>query len=143
MVPTLTPVALLTVLLAPPLAIGDSGAGTRDVIPITGGTIEGPRLRGRVLPGGADWAITRADGVAEIWARYTIETHDGMLIMVTNSGLARRTADGRWVGHTVPVFEVAAPAYQWMRRAIFVGSLDASAAGDSVDLEWWQLEAVS
>jgi hypothetical protein len=143
MLPKLIPVARLCVDLAPPLAIGDSGAGARDVIPITGGRIEGPRLAGKVLPGGADWALTRADGFAEVWARYTIETADGALVMVTNTGLAQQTADGRWIGHTVPVFEVAAAHYQWLRRSVFVGSLDASATGDRVDLEWWQIEPIS
>lgn len=139
MPPSLIPVARLTVDLAPPLAIGDSGAGVRDVIPILGGRIEGPRLSGKVLPGGADWPITRPDGVAEIWARYTIALDDGTLVMVTNAGLAHQTSDGRWIGHTVPVFEVAAPAYQWLRRSIFVGALEVTAAGDKVDLEWWQV----
>lgn len=143
MPPKLIPVARLTVDLAPPLTIGDSGAGLRDVIPILGGRMEGTKLNGRVLPGGADWPITRSDGVAEIWARYTIALDDGTLVMVTNAGLAHQTADGRWVGHTVPVFEVAAVQHQWLRRSIFVGTLDASAAGDRVDLEWWQLEAIS
>lgn len=137
--PTLLPIARLTVTLAPALTIGDSGAGPRDVIPITGGTMVGERLNGRVVPGGADWAITRADGYAEVWARYTIETNDGVLVMVTNTGLARQTSDGRWIGHTVPSFETGAPGYQWLRQSIFVGSLDASAAGDEVKLEWWRL----
>lgn len=140
MPPTLTPVARLTVTLAPPLTIGESGAGARDVIPITGGRVEGPLLNGRVVPGGADWAITRADGYAEVWARYTIEMGDGTLIMVTNTGLARQTSDGRWVGHTVPSFEVGSPVWQWLRQSIFVGSLDASAEGDTVALEWWRVE---
>ncbi|MEZ5926397.1 MAG: DUF3237 domain-containing protein, partial [Hyphomicrobiaceae bacterium] len=125
MTPVLSPVARLIVTLAPPLVIGDSGSGQRDVIPITGGSIDGPMLKGRVLAGGADWAITRADGIAEVWARYTIETGDGALVMVTNTGVAHPRGDGSWYGHTVPVFEVAAPTYQWLRRSIFVGSLEA------------------
>ncbi len=140
MPPTLTSIARLTVTLAPPLTIGDSGAGARDVIPITGGIVQGEMLSGHVVPGGADWAITRADGLAEVWARYTIETDDGALIMVTNTGLARQTADGRWIGHTVPSFETGSPAYRWLSQSIFVGSLDASAAGDKVELEWWRVE---
>lgn len=140
MPPSLTPIARLTVTLAPPITIGDGGGGLRDVIPITGGTVEGPVLSGKVLPGGADWAITRADGLAEIWARYTLQLDDGTPVMVTNSGLAHQNADGSWGGHTVPVFEVAAAAHQWLRKSIFVGSLLASAAGDKVELEWWRLE---
>jgi hypothetical protein len=140
MPPSLTSIARLSVDIAPPLAIGDAGAGARDVIPIAGGRIEGPLLSGRVLPGGADWAITRADGVAEVWARYTIQTDDGTLIMVTNTGLAHQNPDGSWGGHTVPSFEVAALAYQWLCQSIFIGALQARAAGDRVELEWWRVD---
>ena len=140
MQPRLTPVARLAVTIASPLELGDTGGGTREIIAITGGRVEGPLLTGIVLPGGADWALTRADGVAEIWARYTIRTSDGSLIMVTNPGLAHQQQDGTWQGHTAPVFEVAAPAYLWLCRSVFVGSLLARASGDLVELEWWRLD---
>ncbi len=104
--PRLTFVARLEVDITRPLMIGQMQAGLREVIPISGGKLAGPLLNGTVLPGGADWCLTRADGTAAVWARYTLALDDGTLVMVTNSGLALPQADGTYTGHTVPQFEV-------------------------------------
>ena len=60
--PTLTHVMTLRVQVGTPLEVGQVPRGRRRVIPILGGTFEGPTIRGNVLPGGADWQIVRADG---------------------------------------------------------------------------------
>ncbi|MCX7892602.1 MAG: DUF3237 domain-containing protein [Burkholderiales bacterium] len=75
--------------LAEPLDFGQTPAGHRRVINIVGGEFGGERLRGRVLPGGADWQIIRPDGVAVLDARYTLATDDGALVQVTSQGLRR------------------------------------------------------
>ena len=67
-----------------PLDLGDVGKGGRRIVPIGGGDFSGPNIRGKVLPGGADWQIIRTDGVAELEARYTLRTDDGALIYVRN-----------------------------------------------------------
>src|SRR5437868_6595080 len=72
--------------LAPAQELGETPQGRRRIIPITGGSFKGARLSGRVLPGGADWQVIRADGVAQLEARYTLETDDGALIYVRNDG---------------------------------------------------------
>ena len=54
--------------------LGNTPYGERRVINILGGTVEGPKLKGKILPGGADWQIVRADGVVHLTARYTAET---------------------------------------------------------------------
>ena len=56
--------------LAAPQDLGDTPQGRRRIIGITGGRFSGERLSGRVLPGGADWQVIRADGVADLDARY-------------------------------------------------------------------------
>ena len=71
----------------PPQFVGQSPCGERRIINIKGGLFSGPRLSGRVLPGGADWQIIRRDGVAVIEARYTLETSDGALIYICNPGI--------------------------------------------------------
>ncbi len=73
--------------LAPAQELGDTPQGRRRIINITGGRFSGERLSGRVLPGGADWQVIRTDGVADLDARYTLETNDGALIYVRNHGL--------------------------------------------------------
>ncbi len=125
----------LRVTVAPALELGATHAGRRRIIPITGGTVEGPRLSGRVLPGGADWQIIRADGTAELEARYTIEAADGGLVSVLNRGfrhgppevvaklIAGETVDpAAYYFRCAPAFETAAPAHQWLTRTVFLGS---------------------
>ena len=139
MTPSLTPIARLTVSIARPLVIGRAEAGLREVIPITGGTVSG-EISGKVLPGGADWCLTRADGVAEVWARYTLALDTGDLVSVLNTGLAFPQADGSYAGRTVPQFEVAAGPLQWLRNHIFIGTLLARAEGDRVELEFFRVD---
>lgn len=119
--------------LAPPLELGKAAYGQRRIINIVGGAFAGPRLSGRVLPGGADWQIVRADGIAEVDARYTLETDDGALIYVSNWGLrhgppgviarliAGEAVDPReYYFRTTPVFETGAGKYAWLNGIIAV-----------------------
>jgi hypothetical protein len=109
--------------LAPPQELGEVPLGRRRIIGITGGRFRGERLSGRVLAGGADWQVIRADGVAELDARYTLETADGALIYVRNRGyrhgarnILERLAAGEDVDpalyymRTTPRFETATRA---------------------------------
>lgn len=121
--PVLSLVAELAVTIDTPYMIGNVGPGVREVIPITGGSVAGPRLNGTVLPGGADWCLTRPDGICEIWARYTLRTDDDVLISIVNAGLAQADENGDFTGNTVPQFEVADGPYEWLRSASFVCTL--------------------
>lgn len=140
MTPRLTPVATLRVDIDQPYVVGEIGTGLREMIPIRGGRVEGPLLSGRVLPGGADWCLTRGDGLIEIWARYTIETDDGVLISVLNPGIARQDAAGDFVGRTTPQFEVAPGSFAWLREHVFVGTLKTNAAGTDVALSFFRVD---
>lgn len=79
--------------LAAPQELGDAPHGRRRIIGITGGRFAGERLSGRVLPGGADWQVIRADGVAEFDARYTIETSDQAGIYIRHRGYRHGPAE--------------------------------------------------
>jgi hypothetical protein len=123
------------VLVAAPLVIGTATWGLRRVIPITGGTVKGPRLNGRVLAGGADWQVVRPDGVLDVEAKYTLEAEDGTQIMVTNKGMRHGPKDvidrltrgevvdpSSYYFRTSAQFEVAATSpHAWLNRAIFIG----------------------
>ncbi len=117
--------------------IGITQHGNRRIIPITGGSFEGPAIKGTIVPGGADWQIIRADGVAELEARYTLHTHDGALIYVVNKGyrhgpaeVMQRLAKGEAVDpeeyyfRTTPVFETSVARYNWLTKHIFIASGD-------------------
>jgi hypothetical protein len=121
--------------LAPPQELGDTPQGRRRIIGITGGRFGGERLSGRVLPGGADWQVIRADGVADLDARYTLETEDGALIYVRNRGLRhgphevlRQLAAGeavdpaRYYMRTTPLFETGDARYAWLNRIVCVAT---------------------
>jgi hypothetical protein len=133
--PTLKPLLKAQITLAPPLEVGDTPAGRRRIIEITGGTFQGERLRGKVLPGGADWQVIRADGVAYLDTRYTLQTHDGALIYVRNVGyrhgpaeVIRRLAAGEPVDpslyymRTTPWYETGDERYSWLNRMICVAT---------------------
>ncbi len=119
----------------PALIVGQSPYGERRIIHIKGGDFSGPKLSGRVLAGGADWQIIRSDGVAELEARYTLETHDGALIYVYNRGLRHgpkavieRLSSGENVDpdeyyfRTTPIFETGAADYAWLNRIVTIAT---------------------
>ncbi|MBE0600339.1 MAG: DUF3237 domain-containing protein [Firmicutes bacterium] len=76
-----------------PLPVGRVPGGELAIIPITGGTFEGPKLRGRVLPGGADWNTRLSPQESHALARYWIQTDDGAVICVRNEGFLRQADD--------------------------------------------------
>ncbi|MFN6978437.1 MAG: DUF3237 domain-containing protein [Gemmobacter sp.] len=127
------PLLILSVDLAPAQALGGTPQGDRKIVPVLGGTVEG-RVTGRVLPGGGDWALTRADGVLTLDVRLTVEAADGGLIHVTYTGMRHgpaavmaRLAAGERVDPSemyfriAPRFETAAPAHAWLNRILAVG----------------------
>lgn len=131
----LTHAADLTILVGQPIELGKTAAGVRRVIPILGGDVSGPRLQGRILPVGADYQILRADGVAELHARYVIETPQGARVYIENSGLRHGPAEaierlnrGEAVDpaliyfRTTAKFETSDEGFFWLARHIFVGA---------------------
>ena len=98
--------------------IGAVPYGTRVTAPIANGKFEGPRLRGKVLPGGGDWTLLRGDGVLELDLRLTLETDDGALIHMTFTGVRD---DANEYFRTLPRFETAAPKYAFLNRLLAVG----------------------
>jgi hypothetical protein len=124
-----------TVTLDPPQDLGTTTYGKRRIIPITGGTFAGPNLKGTILPGGADWQTVRSDGTADLEARYTLKTDDGVLIYIQNKGirtgkpevLARlgkgeKVDPSEYYMRTYATFEVAEGKYNWMTKGIFVAT---------------------
>ena len=113
---------------------GHTETARRVVIPITGGTFEGPRIKGTILPGGADYQLVSADGNrTELDAIYEIRTDDGILIHVRNRGAIVNTtdADGRRTTtfRTTPQFEVDIDSpYAWLTTGQYTCEPDFSQA---------------
>ena len=136
--------------VADPTVVGELATGTRRIVDILGGTFEGPRLRGTLVPGGADWQLIRADGFTEVDARYTLRPDAGDLIYVSNGGIRhappdviRRLNAGEEVDQaqiyfrTVPKFETAAPELQWLSRSIFIATGERYPNG--VVIRYWRV----
>ncbi len=143
----LQPLFKAEITLAPPQELGDTPLGRRRIIGITGGRFSGERLSGRVLPGGADWQVIRADGVADLDARYTLETSDGVLIFVRNKGyrhgppeILQRLAKGEAVDpslyymRTTPSLETGDARYSWLNRIVCVATGARRAAAVELDV---------
>ena len=106
-----------------------------------GGSFSGPRLRGRILPGGGDWVLLRRDGVAQLDIRLTLRTDDE-LVYVSCDGIfdiapevRQRILQGAEVDpseyyfRTALGFETGAQKYSWLNRLLGVGVGKRTAAG--------------
>jgi hypothetical protein len=121
--------------VAPSEHVGNGEGDVLDFTPITGGTVEGPRLRGTVVPGGGDWSVRRGPCVFELDARYLLRAEDGALIDIVNRGYYRtKTAEAmermeageeldasEAYFRTSPVFRTDAPHHRWLAETVFVG----------------------
>jgi hypothetical protein len=114
--------------------VGAGPHGHRRIVPVLGGSFAGPKLKGEVLPIGADWILIRPDGVKQIDARITLRTDDGALIYTAYRGIdtgspevAERLARGETVDPSEyyfriqPCFETGSQKYGWMNRIVSVG----------------------
>ena len=108
--------------IAPTVPLGDSPLGERRIVPITGGTFEGPDIRGKVLPGGADRQLIRKDGVRRLDALYEMQAEDGAIITVRNQVLI---APGGGADYRFSTLDITAPEgpHAWLNRLVFVGTL--------------------
>lgn len=98
--------------------IGSGPHGVRRIIPVTGGRIEGPEIKGEVLPFGADWLLVRPDGVIELDVRITIRTDDDELVYAYYRGIVDMSQD---YFRTTPIFETGSEKYSWLNKIVCVG----------------------
>jgi hypothetical protein len=118
--------------LSPAVELGKTVEGQRRIIPITGGSFRGPRIRGDLVSGGWDWNLSRSDGASTVEAAYYLKTHDGVLIRIVNRGVGsagppvtHEATGERFFMFTHPSFEAPVGNYDWLNRAMFVGTLGA------------------
>ena len=134
-VPTLNFFADLSVQVDKPQEVGLTHHGVRRLIPILGGQVQGQGWTARVLPGGADFQLIVNERMAELDARYTIETDAGDLIFVQNYAVRTAAPDvmARLVrGEPVPPesvyfrcsprFETASASLGWISERLFIGT---------------------
>lgn len=151
MIPQLEHACDFVVELSPPHEMGQCPTGTRRIIPIVGGTVSGPLINGRILDVGADWQSVSADGIADLDARYAIQTTDGAVIEVVSQGIrhappeiSARIAAGEAVPpsdyymRTAIRLESGHPRYAWVNRALFLAA--GGKAGSTVRLSVYRID---
>ena len=120
----------------PPIEVGNVYGTVKRVIPITGGTFEGPEMRGSVLPLGADWNSSAAEdqGRRKVDTRYMLQTDDGAMISLSTIGFSRRSSDvmaARAAGERIDpasyyfrqhlFFETESEKYEWLNYVVAFG----------------------
>jgi hypothetical protein len=115
---------LLTITAATETAglIANGPQGTRVIVGVTGGSFEGPRLKGTVKGPGGDWVTLRTDGSGRLDVRLLLETDDGALILMQYHGVF---TDGATRIRSAPLFETGDERYAWLNnvQAIGLGSV--------------------
>lgn len=143
--PQLEYVMQLKVTLGEAYRVGPTPQGSRQVIPITGGTFAGPLLRGTILSGGADYQLSSADGSrTSLEAIYSIRTDDGVNIHVRNRGIVYSGKDEHgqptFYFKAAPQFEAPTDSpYAWLNNAVYVCSPDFAQQG-GITLNVWKVK---
>ena len=133
--PTLEPLCDLAVTIDAPVEVGQTAMGMRRMIPITGGTVTGSQMQGRIVPGGADFQLIVGDGTqAHLDARYVLELQDGSRVFVQNTALRVASAEdsakirrgepvdpARVYFRCQPKFEATHPQWAWLAEHQFIG----------------------
>ncbi|WP_250008272.1 DUF3237 domain-containing protein [Actinoplanes sp. M2I2] len=123
----------LTIAVTPPIVVGDTPLGHRQVIGSSGGTVRGARVSGRLNPGGGDWLLVTGDGFAHPDVRHTVRTDDGAELYLYGKGLIEMNEATRGaIGGGAPTgfddaylrvaltVESGDPRYSWVNRALFL-----------------------
>ncbi|PQA83462.1 DUF3237 domain-containing protein [Limnohabitans sp. TS-CS-82] len=133
--PTLEHLCDLAVTIDAPVEVGQTAMGMRRMIPITGGTVTGPQMQGRIVAGGADFQLIVGDGTqAHLDARYVLELQDGSRVFVQNTALRVASAEdsakirsgepvdpARVYFRCQPKFEATTPQWAWLAEHQFIG----------------------
>lgn len=149
--PKLTHVTTVIAQVSKPIELGITASGARRIIPITSGIAKGDLINGVIGGGFNDYQLIRSDSVAEIQARYVIETEDGALIYVENNGirhgapeLVEKLKRGEYVDPSLiyfkasPKLESSDARYEWVNRHIFI--CEGARYPDRVELNFWRVD---
>ena len=135
----------LKVTLGEVFGIDNTQHGRRTVIPITGGTFEGPGLKGTIVNGGADYQLNGADGRSEVEAIYCIKTDDGVYIHIRNRGIIANSKDAEgkpsFYFRCAPQFEAPADSkYAWLNNSLFLCAPSFSQGFQGIVLNVWRVK---
>ena len=128
------PLFVMRLKVLPLQLVGATPGGVRRIGVVPGGSFAGERLSGTVLEGGSDWQTARGDGVLTLDVRLVLKTDDEALVTMTYRGLRHGPSDvlaridkgeavdpAGYYFRTNPLFETAAPKYDWLNRIVAIG----------------------
>ena len=113
------------VTISPAVVLGETAFGHRQYIPITGGTVAGPKLKGQVLPGGWDFQLALPGGCGTLSADYFLRAEDGTVIHIVNESFScGMSGAGGERSFFRPRFEAPKGPHDWLNRSSFVALLE-------------------
>jgi hypothetical protein len=112
------------VTLGPGIHPGETPFGDRNIVPITGGVFVGPKIRGKVMPGGWDWQLVTKTRCHSLDANYMIQADDGTIINVINKGMLCSTPGDKTQLFTTPTFEAPLGPHAWLNGGAYVGTVE-------------------
>lgn len=134
----------------PVLALGETPYGERRIARIMGGSFDGPKLRGIVLPGGGGWILLRRDDVLDVEVRIVLETDDQQMTYMHWRGFRHGPKDvidrlnrgeavdpSRYYFRTTPYFETSSERYSWLNRICSIAT--GSRVGDRRGFDVYQV----
>lgn len=121
------------VTLSPAVVLGKTAIGNRQYIPITGGTIEGPKFKGKVVPGGWDYQLQTASGCGSLSADYFIQHEDGTMVHVLNESMSCRPGADGARGFTRAKLEAPEGPHGWLTSGVFLTSIELDGGGPGAD----------
>lgn len=123
-----------------PMVLEGTPVGTRVVYEVTHGEVEGERLRGVSVGPGADWLLVGPDGTAMLDVRFTLQTHDGALVLVQYNGRTDvRDGVGSAPVHVAPRFETGDARYTWLNRTQAVGKGTFDPETLIIEYDWFEV----
>jgi len=122
--------------------VGVTPHGVRQIVYIKGGTFEGPKIKGVVLPGGGDWFVRRGDKAVEVDVRCVLRTDDNQLLYCRLRGINEMTSEVavkaitgqsidslKYYFRVTAAIETGSKKYDWLNRVVAVGVGSLTPAG--------------
>ena len=125
--------------LKPGVEVGQTLSGKRTIYPVKDGFFEGPNLKGKVLPDGADWFLQLNETTNKIDVRVTLQTNEGENIYVTYQGYLKLNADGTYYFRTTPYFETSSKKLEYLNHTVCVGVGTIVKPGETVSYKVYQI----
>lgn len=119
------------------LEVGKVIDGNLNVIPIIGGTFDG-KIKGSVMPIGADWNIDKGNGIANVSAKYVLKTEDDECISIENEGVIDFLNESTIKTRTKFLVDNNSQ-YAWLNTGVYVGALEGGDKPGEIEIKVYRM----